>query len=124
MWAKPDLPVDKRVPATFLFGLKKVLVGWGLNKQCAWVDEDKLTLKAGEELVVTASVAQVEQGASSRGSAASGSKKLLCNWGGTWATWRDLQESAELEELVAKAEEALNRTAEGKKGKGWTKGHS
>ena len=107
VWAKPDKPVEKRVPEMFLFGLKKTMVQtWGWNKFAVWVDEAELTLKAEGELVVTASVVE-----------GSGSKKLVCDWNGEWATWQQLQRSSELAQLLLKAEETLGKTS-GNKGKG------
>ena len=94
---------------------------WGYNRAIVWVDEATSTLKLGGELVVTASVAQATSSTQE-----SATKKLSCAWEGSWATWDDLKNSAELEALVSKADETLRRAdgggkAKGKKGK--NKGH-
>ena len=68
VWAKADKPLEKRVAATFLFGLKKTLVEkWGYSKTIVWVDEEKLTLKVRGELVVTVQVVQEAAGSEGTG---------------------------------------------------------
>ena len=33
VWAKPDEPLNIRVPKSVLFGIKKLMVMWGFDKQ-------------------------------------------------------------------------------------------
>ena len=122
VWAKADKPLEKRVAATFLFGLKKTLVEkWGYSKTIVWVDEEKLTLKVGGELVVTAQVVQ-----EAAGSEGTGVKRLDCMWHkttvGDWNTWEWAQKSEDLKELQEKAAETLKRSSSNK-GKGKNKGN-
>ena len=65
VWATADLPVERRVPESFLRGLKKLLVGWGCKP--VRYDTDTLIFKAGQELVVTICVKEL-----------TGKKKLEC----------------------------------------------
>ena len=118
VWAKPDQPVEKRVPATFFFALKRTLLEWGLNKGTAWVDEDRGTLEVAGKLVVTVSVSETATGTSE-----TAKKKLECNWAEEWKTWKELQNSSELKALLEQADETLNRGGKGKSSKGWSKGH-
>ena len=45
-----------RVPESYLFGLKKLLVGWGFVESGVRVDMEEWFLKVGGELVVSVSV--------------------------------------------------------------------
>ena len=55
-WAREDLPIERRVPETFLFALKKQLVEWGYSKQEVKVDRMALTLSVDGGVVATAAV--------------------------------------------------------------------
>ena len=107
VWAKADLPIDKRVPEQYLFGLKRVLVNWGFNKGIVRVDTSSASLAvAGEQLVVSTVVAG----------------KLHNAWFGAWAGWAESHEAAEVVELGRRAAEALGRVGGG--GEGLAKGHA
>ena len=108
MWAKPDLPVEVRAPESYLFGLKKVLVGWGFAKACVRVDTAERNLKVGGELVVSTSVV---------------GGRLRHAWHGSWATWAELHQSDEVVQLGRRVAEALGRAGGGGKGKGLMKGN-
>ena len=102
-WSRPDLPIERRVPETFLFALKKQLVAWEYTKQEVRVDTDQLTLKIDGEVIVQASVKD---------------KELELIWEPTWLAWDDLINSQELAALKAKASNALTRAGQSGKGKG------
>ena len=107
VWARPDLPIEKRVPEGFLFGFKRQLVEWGFQRSIVRIDTDALNMKVGSELAVTAGVAN---------------GRLQCQWHGAWATWEDLHGSSELDVMMKKANDAIQRSRG--VGKGTTKGHT
>ena len=113
VWAKQDLPLERRVAEGFLRGMKNALVEWGCSPVRYYTDT--LTLKAGGDLVVTTCVKEVPTGP---GGAMQ--RKLVCTWEGAWATWAELHNSEEVKQLLVQAEGALKQGGGGPKG--WTKG--
>ena len=56
IWAKEDLPLEERIPQSFLFGLKKLMIGWGYEKMAVWVDLSKNQLLVGTDIVIALTV--------------------------------------------------------------------
>ena len=55
-WSREDQPIEQRVPESFLFGLRKVLMAWQYTKGEIWIDKVDLVLKIDGEPVVRARV--------------------------------------------------------------------
>ena len=109
VWAKADLPIQQRVPESYLFGLKRVLVEWGFNRGVVRVDTTAGSLTVAGEQVVASMVV---------------GGRLQNSWCGAWADWAELHQATEVVELGRRAAEALGRAAAGGGGgKGLTKGH-
>ena len=60
IWAKEDLPLEERIPQSFLFGLKKLMIGWGYEKMAVWVDLSKNQLLVGTDIVIALTVEEKE----------------------------------------------------------------
>ena len=111
IWAKEDLPIEKRIPESFLFGLKKVMLGWKYTTEEVYVDKTDHILSVGvgrtRERIVTATVAD---------------GRFMAKWATEWEAWTEYSSSAEVQALCKKATETLQRSAtkgsgRGKKGK-------
>eukprot|EP00959_Pyramimonas_sp_CCMP1952_P239454 5004542-Pyramimonas_sp.AAC.1 len=48
IWTRPDQPLEKRVPESFLFGLRKTFLGWGYSKSEVRVDTVEQKLKVAK----------------------------------------------------------------------------
>ena len=108
MWCKKDLPVESRVPLSFLLGLRWQLVQWGtFTKSHVRVKEEngEVTMTIGRVPVVSVTVL---------------GKTIKINWlDPAWATWEDLHKSKEMSSLTSIANGKLDKSAEGlAKGKG------
>ena len=102
VWTRPDLPIEKRVPESFLFGLRKVFLEWKYTKEEIRVDTHNHIFKVASEPVVQATISN---------------DQLKLHWYGAWGTWDDLTNSSELQHLVSRANETLSRVGKGS-GKG------
>ena len=60
IWAKEDLPLEERIPQSLLFGLKKLMIGWGYEKMAVWVDLSKNQLLVGTDIVIALTVEEKE----------------------------------------------------------------
>ena len=51
IWAKPDKPLEQRVPHSVLFAVKKMLTSkeWGFASKSLWVDKDEQVLNIGKD---------------------------------------------------------------------------
>ena len=109
-WSKEDLQIERRAPETFLFALKKQFIESKCEKYEASVDKMKQTLAVDGTVVVRAWVDDKRFGLASDPE---------------WEAWAELKGSPELSTLQTKAEDAIGRSASGKKGKGkkGRKGH-
>jgi hypothetical protein len=106
-WAKIDQPLDIRTGENTLFAFKRMLVDWGYNKGCIFVDREARTLSvAGTKVLEVV----IEENAL---------KMKWCN--GEWESWEDLQAAEELAAIRQKAQDTLNR-AKGSIDKGKGKG--
>ena len=105
VWCKKDLPIERRVPLSFLLSLRWQLNQWGFTKQEVKVTEEDLTLTVGAVPVVKAAVSE---------------NKLKVAWiDKGWENWGDLQSAAELNKLTQAADEKLAKTVSSRaKGKG------
>ena len=56
VWAKVDLPLEERLPESFAFSVKKLMVKWGWSKHALVVDRDTSTLYLGSDKVLSSSV--------------------------------------------------------------------
>ena len=103
IWCKKDLPLNKRVPLSFLLGIRKQLITWGFTKSRIRVQEDINTLTVAGQPIMKAAVI---------------GSSLMIDWTSQeWQDWKELVDSSEFKELTKKAEESL-RKAEDAKGKG------
>ena len=100
VWCKKDLPINVRVPLSFLLGLRWQLTqtGWGFTKQEVKVDD--------EEVPVLSATCVDDQ--------------MCLKWlDATWDKWEELQKSEELQSLIDAANAKLTRAADARgKGKG------
>ena len=103
IWCKKDLPLNKRVPMSFLLGVRKQLINWGFTKSRVRVQEDTNTLTVAGQPIMKAIVV---------------GGSLTVDWTSQeWKDWTELVDSSEFKELTKKAEESLKK-AEDAKGKG------
>ena len=56
IWAKPDLPLEQRLPESFAFSVKRVMVEWGWSRSALYVDREETTLYLGSEKVMSSKV--------------------------------------------------------------------
>ena len=103
VWCKKDLPLDRRIPLSFLLGARRQLISWGFTKSKVRVHEETNTLTVAGQPIMKAFV--------------SGSILKLDWISQEWKNWAELVESTEFNELTKKAEQSLQK-AEDAKGKG------
>ena len=107
VWSNEDFPIDVRVPRAFLFGCKKLLVGWKYKKSLVKVDTDTLTLKINGHLVISALVEN---------------SQLKVTYHGDFTNWQEFQTNSEVSVLKDKALDSLGRSGrsgdDGQKGAG------
>ena len=105
---KPDLPVQQRVPVSFLLGLRRHLIDiWGL-----WV-------KVGDTIPVPVMSISGQPVAKVRVV----SDQIDVEWvDGPWADWKDLHDAPEYIKLKEDSNKRLGQAAEYKKKKGNGKG--
>ena len=107
IWCKRDLPLNQRVPKSFLLGLRRQLITWGLTGSNIRVKDDNHTVTVEGNPVLKATVA---------------ANRLTLEWmSQDWKDWKELIDSSEFKKLVEKADEALQKAAEAR-GKGNGKG--
>ena len=105
VWCKKDLPLDRRVPLSFLLGTRRQLLNWGFTKSNVRVQEETNTLTVAGQPIVKAVV--------------SGSILKLEWINQEWKNWSELVESTEFNELTKKANGSLQKAQDAKgKGKG------
>ena len=56
VWCQKDLPLDKRVPLSFLLGTRRQLIDWGYSKQKVKVKDEDNALAIGGATVLKALV--------------------------------------------------------------------
>ena len=109
-WANVDLPKEIQAQEKYLFGVKKVLVGWGTftsGSIRAEVDGPTKYIKAGlgAEGKVIVTVTCKKNGA------------LVCDWDESWKGWDEFHGSAEIKTLTEKCNKLLGGgKGSGKKG--------
>ena len=107
IWAKPDEPVDIRVPTSFMRGLRWILAEEGYTKKDYYICPETLTFEAGGAKVLKAGV---KDGI------------LDLEWlDPAWKEWHALQNSEGFRKLLQQAQTKLTNTS---KGKGKSKGKS
>ena len=107
IWCKKDLPLEKRVPLSFLLGLRRQLIAWGFARSKVRVKEENNSLSVGGSQILTASIE---------------ANRLTLEWTREeWKDWVEFVESSEFKLLMKKAEETLKKAADNK-GKGDGKG--
>ena len=107
VWCKKDLPLDKRVPLSFLLGTRRQLIDWGYSKQKVKVKDEDNALVIGGVTVLKAVVHDYQ---------------LKLDWASDyWKNWAELVDSQEFKKLLGRAEESLKK-ARDDKGKGDGKG--
>ena len=109
VWCKKDLPLDRRVPVSFLLGTRKQLIEWGYSKQKVKVKEEDNALVIGGITVLKVVVQDYQ---------------LKLDWTSDyWKNWTELVDSHEFKNLLGRAQESLKK-ARDDKGKGDGKGKS
>ena len=103
VWCKLDRPMEIRAQVSFLLGLRRQLIEWGLKK--IKVKDDDLSMSVGGVPVLTTSVKETS---------------LHIDWkDDTWREWTELVSSNEFKSLVETANEKLSKASTGPlKGKG------
>ena len=102
---KPDREINIRAPLSLLLGLRWQLTEWGWSKKEVKVKDEEMLMKVGGVPVVQASVVDF--------------KVVLIWFDDTWKQWRELQDSSELTQLIATANDKLAKSAASQtKGKG------
>ena len=100
--ATQDRAPAERAARNFCYGLKNLFKNvWEIPYLVHVMDGLPYTVRVGRELAVTAHAQQND---------------VIYEWHGEWATWKDLQDSSELKELMRKSEELVARTSRGMKG--------
>jgi len=56
IWAKADLPIEKRVQESVLYGVKKLFISWGYEKLAIWIDNEKHTIQIGSDIFFQMSI--------------------------------------------------------------------
>eukprot|EP00959_Pyramimonas_sp_CCMP1952_P061921 1293781-Pyramimonas_sp.AAC.1 len=97
-WTRADQPIDKGVPESFLFGLRKLFLDWGHSKGEVRVDTTECKLTIAKDPVVTVKTVN---------------NAIQISWNGPWANWEELTSSQEVQHLTGRANDALNRAAKG-----------
>ena len=107
VWCKKDLPIERRVPLSFLLGTRRQLIEWGYSKQKVKVNDEDNALAIGGITVLKAFVQDYQ---------------LQLDWTSDyWRNWEELVGSQEFKSLLGRAEESLKK-ARDDKGKGDGKG--
>ena len=107
IWCKKDLPLEKRVPLSFLLGLRRQLIAWGFARSKVRVKEEDNSLSVGGSQVLKASIE---------------ANRLRLEWmSQEWKDWKEFVDSSEFNLLMKRAEETLKKAADNK-GKGDGKG--
>ena len=109
MWAKIDRPLEERLPESFAFSVKKVLVEWGWSRSALYVDRDSAVLYLGTDKVLSSRVS---------------GDKFEVDFGDGW---KEYLQAPELDDAFTKAQEKLTKKVQLKgkgKGKGQEKGKS
>ena len=101
VWANEDMPIEQRVCRGFLFGCRKLLVGWGYKRSIVEVDTENLSISINRQLVITAKVE---------------GNTLHVTYHNDFTDWAEFQNNAEVGALKGKSSSSLERSAEGKKG--------
>ena len=100
VYAKEDLPNEKRAPRGLLLGLRWLLKQWGYKN--VRVDDGFTTLDVGPVRVLTLAVNEMQ---------------LEYTWDPEWKIWSYFMDNAEVTELIKKAQSTLSYS-----GKGLSKG--
>ena len=102
LWATQDRAPAERAARNFCYSLKNLFKNvWEIPYLAHVMDGLPYTVRVGGDLAVTAHVQQND---------------VLYEWHGEWATWKELQDSSELKELMRKSDELVARTSRGMKG--------
>ena len=84
-----------------LYGMKKMLIGWGYSKGCVKVDPESSTLFVAERAIVKATISDFT---------------LSLRWAdGEWESWEDLQSSSELAAVKDTAKSKLDKAKQAAK---------
>ena len=91
MWAKIDRPLEERLPESFAFSVKKVLVEWGWSRSALYVDRDSAVLYLGTDKVLSSRVS---------------GDKFEVDFGDGW---KEYLQAPELDDAFTKAQEKLTK---------------
>ena len=106
-----DRAIEVRAPMSFMLGLRWQLSQWGTYaKDQIKVDDKTLTMKIGREPILAVSVSE---------------GRIQLTWlNDEWSKWQELQESAELQQLITTANDSLTKASAAQpKGKGKSTGN-
>eukprot|EP00973_Karenia_brevis_P002607 355575-Karenia_brevis.AAC.1 len=103
VWAKADQPLIQRTCESFLFGLRKQLIEWQFDKRALSVDVDTKMIKYDGNLICGPTISN---------------GRFFANFSSTWRNWKEFYDSTEIQSLMAKAQQSLDRGAGATKGKG------
>jgi hypothetical protein len=106
IWCDFEFPLEKRVCDSFLNDLRKQLREWEYPKECIEVNKDLGHIKVGGTIVAKVEVKNSEFGV---------------KWDSQWETWEKLQSSTELQAMMAKAKDKVDKN-KSRIGKGASKG--
>ena len=105
LWIKPSLPMNVRVPKSFLLGLKYLLGQWGYDRKKIQVDDEDLVLRIDKQEVCTAYAMD---------------GKLHVIWDKVWETWREMHSDDDFVKLLKDTNAKLGKMG-GSKGHGKSK---
>ena len=106
IWSKPDEPIEERVQASILFGIKFLLHSRGYPRDSLWVDVPSKTVFCRPEVVAKTSIENDE---------------VDIKYGDGWDSWELFVGDTELKNMIEKACTKLSK-AKQSKGKGKDKG--
>ena len=103
IWSAPSLPLDRRIPQSFLFAFKRLLLSWEFNKAAVRVNTDETSLKVEGKFVCKAEAHD---------------HKLRISWNPEWESWNDLHNDEAFKNLIQSCSSKLARGGAASKGKG------
>ena len=94
VWATQDLPVPARARKLFMMGLRWQLAQWGFVKREIQLDDDFISMRVGPRKILQLTIEK---------------DMLNCKWSDTWSAWKELHDSPELAQLIARSNNVLQR---------------
>jgi hypothetical protein len=98
VWATQDLPIPTRARKMFLLGLRWQLGEWGFVKREVEIDDHYTKMAIAGKTVVQISSVQGD---------------LKVEWAHGWAAWDEFQSSAQLQQIMDRANQVLKKQGKG-----------